>query len=197
MNAYREPDIPARRVDVSDPVDVAADLLARIASYDSTAPVPSAELLSDWASSIFAAGVEYQFLVEGVHRVFAVGGGDPPRSKLGAVIAAGKVARAESGKGSAVRELGPAVSFDDAAPGGYAIEGAYRVDGAIGLGCPADSGCGARPNEWCEVGGRLKQIPCTARLRLAYRTNNAQGRERSAAREEHLREHRRTWKPKK
>lgn len=87
---------------------------------------------------------------------------------------------------------GPAPSFDDDTATGYAIEAAYQVNGAITLDCPQ---CDARPHEWCERAGRILKIPHGPRLGMAWRLNHPRGRRRHEAREQHLKEHRKTYKP--
>lgn len=72
-----------RIVDPTDPVSVAGDIHARISSYDSTAPVPTADLLEDWAEMIYAANVEHVWLVEGVARVYMGGDGGDAEEQAG------------------------------------------------------------------------------------------------------------------
>lgn len=186
---------PQYEVDPTNPGSVAADILSRISAYDSTAPRADADVVRRWAEIIQASHIDYEFLKQGVIRVYSTGG-EPPKMKLAAVLDAARDARRDSRKGETVRELGPAPSFDDdavaAGDSGYAIEEAYTVNGAITLDCPT---CDARPNEWCERAGQTLKIPHTLRLRDAYRANHPLGKRRHQAREKHLAEHRRTYKP--
>lgn len=76
---------------------------------------------------------------------------------------------------------------------GYAIPAAYEHDRAVDLAC---SSCGAPAGEWCEKGGEIKKIPCTARLHAAYITNNPEGRRRHEERQAHLERHHSTFIPK-
>lgn len=178
-------------VDPTNPASVAGDILARISSYDSTAPVPTTDVIRDWAEMIRAAGIEHQWLVDGVAAVY-LGCEEPPKSKLGAVIAAAKAARARHHQGRAL-QAAAAPTFDETGPRRAPVVAAYEVDDAASLTCPT---CGAGPGEFCGPPDMPKIIPHQARLGLAYRTNNPRGREKHAAREAALREHRRTYTPK-
>lgn len=186
---------PRPQVDPTNPGSVAADVLARISAYDSTAPRADDDVVRRWAEIIQVANIDYQFIIQGIVKVYS-SGGEPPKMKLTAVLDAAREVRRDTRKGDAVRELGPAPSFDDdaIAPGdaGYAVETAYQTNGVIGLRCEQ---CGARPDEVCERDGKILKIPHTPRLALAYRTNHPLGRKRHLARQQHLAEHRKTYQP--
>lgn len=177
-------------VDPTNPASVAGDILARIASYDSTAPVPSPEVIRDWAEMIRAAHIEHRWLVEGVGRVY-MDAVEPPKAKLSAVLAAARAARARATQGQALAELA-APSFDEEGPRRSPVVAAYQVDDAIALSCPS---CDAGPGEFCGDPEWPRIIPHHTRLALAYRTNHPKGRTQHARRQAHLREHRRTFKP--
>ncbi|MCS5479793.1 hypothetical protein NYP18_08985 [Corynebacterium sp. YIM 101645] len=191
------------QVDPNNPASVAADILARVSAHDSTAPRPDRDLLRRWAEVIRASKVDYEWLCEGVTRLYSTAS-EPPKMKLAAVIDAAKTARREARKGEEIRELTPAPSFDEDSPGdtGYAITAAHRQWGAIDLPCAdvatetgMNRGCGAIVGDPCTRGNQLKRIPCNARLVTAGRLNNPKHREMYAARQAHLAEHRRTFKP--
>lgn len=173
----------------TDPVDIAGDILARISTFDSTAPAPSDAVLFQWAEMISHAKLAHEHLAQGVVRVYA-GGGEPPKNKIGAVIAEAREARKLAHAGSAVAELTAGES--QGGSHGYVLEAAYRVDDAGHMDCPT---CKARPGEVCEDGEQIKKIPHTSRLAVAYRTNNPVGRREHESRRQHLSTHRRTFKP--
>ena len=148
---------------LTDPVDVAYDVLIRISTLDQTAPQATDELLDQWSEIIQDSGLKHRHLVEGVKRVYA-DGGEPPRNKLGAVLVQAKAARRDEGAGSVVAAL--------AAPGhgeahgihAPAIPGAYAVNGAINIACPQ---CAAEGGDACfDEGGELC-IPHLGRLHNA------------------------------
>lgn len=79
---------------------------------------------------------------------------------------------------------------------GYAIPGAYQIDGAGYLQCTE---CGAKPGKPCvgpehtEAEPQVKKIPHTPRLALGYATNNPKGRKRAEERAARMSAHR--WEP--
>lgn len=160
-----------------DPIDVANDLLIRLSQVDSTAPNPTQELIAAWSDMISRSGLEKRWLIDGLMRAYSAGG-DPPKNKIGAIIAEAREARKIAGQGTALKEIGAGQGHPHGlhAP---PIDAAYEVDGAIGLECPK---CKAGPGEVCEDGDKVCCIPHTPRLVRAFRENNPRGRARVAER---------------
>lgn len=181
---------------MTNPLDAAEMVLGLVAEYDPRFTNLSADeheaKKQAWAAQIAATNLQVEHLLEGARRAYSTP--DRPFNPVGQVIHEAKEARKAASQGTAVRELGPAPSFDDGVAGdtGYALEEAYTANGAITIDCPS---CGARQNEWCERAGQTMKIPHMTRAGAAYRTNHPLGRRRHSAREKHLEEHRRTYKP--
>lgn len=142
-----------------------------------------------WSFQIKAAALQLDDCLEGVRRAYSQA--KRPTNPVGAVVEEAKQARKIRSSGSEVKAL-PASSSPKTGMYGEPIAAAYEHDGAGYIHCPV---CDADPGDACEQNGKALKIPHTKRLAIAYRENNPEGIRRRQEREQHLREHRKTYKP--
>jgi hypothetical protein len=144
--------------DLDHAAEVAFELLARISTFDQTAPVPDASIIDQWAKMLLGTNLTLDELRAGVIEVYRTGG-DTPKNKIGAVMDAAREVRRRANQGNVLRELR---ALPVAPPSSGPVLRAYA--GADGVDCPD---CGAVAGDPCVsmLQGTPKRIPCISRMR--------------------------------
>ncbi len=131
----------------------AAKLLLLISTFDQTAPRESSTLVQTWGEMIAAAGFTWDELKAGAMRLYSRGG-EPPKNKLGAVLAECRSIRRdeEARRPQLVRPVPKMVGGEPYQPSYiYAVKVPCRV-------------CGAEVDEFCHEGGLVRRHPHMSRL---------------------------------
>nr|CAB0852288.1 hypothetical protein FRC0375_00617 [Corynebacterium diphtheriae] len=135
--------------------EIAAELIGRLAAYDSTAPAPSKIVLAEWATVIARSSYTREELIEALQRRF-MRDGEPPRMKLAAIFSEAKRMRLDKPVRGELTAPQPARLV-----GADLNQAAYQF--AIKVRCTA---CGATAGDPCMERGETRRIPHMKRMAL-------------------------------